>query len=55
MASDWWRPETLLDIYTHRTAPLPTVMNDLVQDVNSVKAEKLEMFQDKENCKEGLI
>ena len=55
LASSGWRPETLLDIYTHRTAPLPTVKNDLVQDVNSVEAEKLEMFQDNKNCKEGLI
>ena len=55
LASSGWRPETLLDTYTHRMAPLPTVKNDLVQDVNSVEAEKLEMFQDNENCKEGLI
>ena len=30
----------LRNIYTHRTAPLPTVKNDPVRDVNSVKAEK---------------
>lgn len=45
----------LLNIYTHRMALLPTVKNELVRDVNSVQAEKLEMFQDNENCKEGLI
>lgn len=55
LASSGWRPEMLLNIYTHRMALLPTVKNELVRDVNSVQAEKLEMFQDNENCKEGLI
>lgn len=55
LTSSGWRPEMLLNIHTHRMALLPTVKNELVRDVNSVQAEKLEMFEDNENCKEGLI